>query len=218
MCAGNSVRPARPLESRGPGPLACWKAVDRGRATTWWHRPTDVRRISGDRTATAHTKKVRSVCWKAAIGQRASGKAAWRWARTCAAGRCPGCGTSSGGGQRPDSAVRILLWPRSNRFQMRCCAGPNSDRSCCQIKSVRILVSQRLISRIPENSGECWRDGAGRVVRCIAEGWHGTALVVAKLARQFWRSMARRGWLSSHGCCGGGLALDGPGSLRACVA
>ena len=27
---------------------------------------------------------------------------------------------SSGGGQRANSAVRILLWPRSKRFQMRC--------------------------------------------------------------------------------------------------
>jgi hypothetical protein len=33
-------------------------------------------------TAAAYTKKVRSVCWKAAIAQWASGKAAWRWART----------------------------------------------------------------------------------------------------------------------------------------
>ena len=33
----------------------------------------------------AQTKKVRSVCWKAAMGESASGKAARRWARTCAA-------------------------------------------------------------------------------------------------------------------------------------
>jgi hypothetical protein len=72
------------------------------------------------------------------------------------------------------------------------CAGPHSDRICCQVKSVRFLASQRPDSQIPENSGEQWRARAGRVVRCIAEGWHGTALIVAKLARQFWRSMARR--------------------------
>ena len=30
------------------------------------------------------------------------------------------CGERSGGGQQAESAVRILLWPRSNRFQMRC--------------------------------------------------------------------------------------------------
>ena len=41
-----------------------------------------------ERATAVYTKKVRSVCWKAAIGQWLSGKAAWRWARTWAAGRC----------------------------------------------------------------------------------------------------------------------------------
>jgi hypothetical protein len=51
------------------------------------------------------------------MGQSASGKAALRWARTCAAADrreafgdsvCDAAG-NSGGGQRPNSAVRILL-------------------------------------------------------------------------------------------------------------
>ena len=53
-----------------------------------------------------YRKKVRSVCWKAAMGQGPSGKAAWRWARTCAAGWWAGLagrrGGRSGGGQRHD--------------------------------------------------------------------------------------------------------------------
>jgi hypothetical protein len=62
--------------------------------------------VFGRRTSgRAYTKKVRSVCWKAAIGTVASGKAAWRWARTCAAGGVRvsfgGRGGDSGGGQRP---------------------------------------------------------------------------------------------------------------------
>ena len=80
---------------------------------------------------TVYTKKVRSVCWKAAIGQAASGKAAWRWARVCAAGRC--AAGSSGGGQHPDRAVRILLWPRSKRCQMR-----------CQVRSLRWAAAARM--------------------------------------------------------------------------
>ena len=68
------------------------------------------------------------------MGQSASGKAAWRWARTCAAGRCSA--GSSGGGQRPDRAVRILLWPRSNRFQTR-----------CQVRSLRWPSAARMAAR-----------------------------------------------------------------------
>ena len=46
-----------------------------------------------------------------------------------------GAGTagSSGGGQRADSAVRILLWPWSKRFQMR-----------CQVRSLRWQSTARM--------------------------------------------------------------------------
>ena len=64
-------------------------------------------------------KKVRIVCWKVAR-QSASGKTAWRCARTCVAGRREDLAGNSGGGRHADSAVRILLCPRSNRFQRRC--------------------------------------------------------------------------------------------------
>jgi hypothetical protein len=74
-------------------------------------------------TASAYTKKVRRVCWKAAMGQSAPWKAAWRWARTWAAGRWAGSAgnsvSNSGGGHRPDSAVRILLWAWWKRWRMR---------------------------------------------------------------------------------------------------
>jgi hypothetical protein len=81
-------------------------------------------RMSARTSEQAYTKKVRIVCWKAAMGHWASGKAAWRWARTCAAGWYAGFaggrGSNWGGGQRSHRAVRILLCAWSNRFQMRC--------------------------------------------------------------------------------------------------
>ena len=51
--------------------------------------------------------------------------------------RLPATGGSSGGGQRADSAVRILLWPRSNRFQMR-----------CQVRSLRWQSAARMAARM----------------------------------------------------------------------
>ncbi len=95
-------------------------------------------------------KKVCSVNWKSVIGQSASGKAAWRWARTCAAGRC---GVSAGnlagnwgGGQRAESAVRILLWPRPKRFQMR-----------CKVRSLRWQPAARIAARM-QPAAASWRN------------------------------------------------------------
>ena len=47
-------------------------------------------------------------------------------------------GGSSGGGHRADSAVRILLWPWSKRFQMR-----------CQVRSQRWRSAVRMASAMP---------------------------------------------------------------------
>ena len=95
------------------------------------------------KTEETHTKKVCSACWKAAIGQSASGNAAWRCARTCAAGRGGGCVGTSGGGHRPNKAVRILLWPRSNRFQMRCKVRSLRQRSAAKIAAAMPSATAR---------------------------------------------------------------------------
>jgi hypothetical protein len=58
----------------------------------------------------AQTKKDRVASWKAAMGQSALGKLAWRWARTCAAaGRRAELVGNSGGGPRPRSAFPDAL-------------------------------------------------------------------------------------------------------------
>src|SRR5260370_18036565 len=58
-----------------------------------------------------------------------------------------------------------LAWLHSTRVwrvlaRALCCAGPNSDRICCQIKPVRILVWHGPVCRILENFGERCRDEA----------------------------------------------------------
>ena len=55
-------------------------------------------------------------------------------------------GGNSGGGQRPHRAVRILLWPRSNRFQMR-----------CQVRSLRWQSTARMAARMPPATAR-WRN------------------------------------------------------------
>ena len=52
---------------------------------------------------------------------------------------------SSGGGQQPKRAVRILLWPRSKRFQMR-----------CKVRSLRWQSAARLAARMPSATAS-WR-------------------------------------------------------------
>ena len=83
-CAGNSVTIGM---ARG-----AWDGAGAGVSPASRQRGAAGERVSGvsasRRGRRAYTKKVRSVCWKAAMGQSASGKAAWRWARTWAAGRC----------------------------------------------------------------------------------------------------------------------------------
>ena len=79
------------------------------------------------------------------MGQSASGKAAWRWARTCAAvGRRQDPAGNSGGGQRPSRAVRSLLWPWSNRFQTR-----------CQVRSLRWLSASRTAAAMLPATARC---------------------------------------------------------------
>src|SRR5271170_7394009 len=91
-------------------------------------------------------KKERSVCWKAAIGQSAWGKAACRWARTWAIGRHGGGGGSWGGGHNPESAVRIMTWPWRKRCQMR-----------CQERSLRWQSAARMAAR-REPTAASWRN------------------------------------------------------------
>ncbi len=116
-----------------------------------------------ERRGSSYTKKDRVVCWKAAIGQLTLGKAAWRWASTCAAGWCAGFAGGgagdSGGGQRPHRAVRILLCARSNRFQMR-----------CQVRSLSGQSRVRLAARMPPTTAtwrNCQRARAVRLSRLI---------------------------------------------------
>src|ERR1700733_4036587 len=81
------------------------------------------------------------------MGQWASGKAACRWARTCAAaGRRAGGVGGWGGGQRAASAVRILDWPRSKRFQRR-----------CQVRSLRRQSAARTAAATPWAAAR-WRN------------------------------------------------------------
>ncbi len=114
--------------------------------------PTDKGRVwpKTESRSRRYTKKVRSACWKAAMGQGSLGKAAWRWARVCAAGRCSA--GSVGGGQRPSSAVRILLWARSKRFQMR-----------CQVRLLRCESLAPVAGRMPPPAA-CWRNCHSRPV------------------------------------------------------
>jgi hypothetical protein len=80
------------------------------------------------------------------MGQSASAKAAWRWARTWAAGRAEEVGDTSGGGHRPASAVRRWLWARRKRFQRR-----------CQVRSLRWPSTARMAARrLPETAR--WRN------------------------------------------------------------
>ena len=94
-----------------------------------------------------------------------------------AAGRRAGAVGNSGGGQRPSSAVRMRLWPRSKRFQMRCqvrslraVGGADGGGDACRRRrvggtpqSVRVVrLSRRILSasqtlKVRPQPGRRWR-------------------------------------------------------------
>ena len=83
------------------------------------------------------------------------------------------------------------------------CARPNCHRTRSQIKTVRILVSQGPVSRIPENFGEPQCDGVGR---SVAFRGGRTEASVQRLRR--WRpndtsraDRMRRRWDLHRACC-----------------
>src|SRR5208282_5322127 len=135
----------------------------------------------GTRTP-AYTKKVCKVHWKAAMGESVLGKAAWRWARTCAArGRRLGSAGGGGGGQRPGRVVRMWPWPRSKRFQRR-----------CQVRSLREQVEAWLAAAMPATTArwrKCQRVLAERLRRRILSA--SQALTVRPQPGRAWRLLQK---------------------------
>jgi len=67
-----------------------------------------------------------------------------------------------------DYTIPTAIFVEKGGRLQRKCARPNSERIRSRIKAVRIRIRRRPVSRIPENFGEAWRDGAGEVVRRVA--------------------------------------------------
>ena len=97
----------------------------------------------------AYTKKVRSVCWKAAMGHGRRGRRPGDGrglARPAGARVRRRPGRQLGRRAAPNRAVRILLWPRSKRFQMR-----------CQVRSLSWQSTARMAARMPAATAR-WRN------------------------------------------------------------